>query len=54
MKTLKTLLTEIGNIVWNAVKICFGFALIAGLLIPLVSVTLRLLWDEFNFFWNLI
>lgn len=54
MKNLKTFLSETGSIVWNAVKICVGFGLIAGLLIPLVAVTLRILWDEFNFFWSLI
>lgn len=50
----KTIFKETGNIVWNAVKLCAGIGLIAGLLIPPVSVTLHLLWDEFLFFWGLI
>ena len=54
MKNLKTILSETVGVVWNAAKICLGFGLIAGLLIPLVAVTLRILWDEFNFFWSLI
>jgi len=54
MKNIKLFLSETVNIVWNTVKICVGFSLIAGLLIPLVAVTLRILWDEFNFFWGLI
>jgi hypothetical protein len=53
MKTITALLKDTGIILLNSAKICLGVAIIAGLLIPLVSITLRGLWEEFNFFWNL-
>lgn len=54
MKTFKQLLKDTGIIILNVAKICLGVIVIAGILMPVVAFTLKILWNEFNFFWNLI